>query len=87
MMPTSTCRPSVISIGSSELKTRPSRYLLQGPDGLYLATAHGQTGIYATSDATAAHAFVDVDAAAGRAKALIANGVTVARITPLPDRF
>jgi hypothetical protein len=60
---------------------RQSRYLLQGPDGSYLATIPGQTGIYATTDPTQAHAFVDVDAAAARAQALIANGVTVARIT------
>lgn len=62
---------------------RRSRYLLQGPDGSYLATCPDQAGVCSTADPAAAHAFVDVDAAAARAQALIANGIAVARITPV----
>ncbi len=81
-MPTSTFRRPAISIDSSGSTIRANRFLLQSPDGLYLATIPGETGIYATADTTAAHAFVDVDAAAARAQALIANGIAVARIAP-----
>ncbi len=60
-----------------------NRYLLQGPDGSYFTTAANQAGISYTRDPAAAHAFVDVDAAAARAQILIANGIPIARIAPI----
>jgi len=60
-----------------------SRYLLQGPDGFYCTDLTRQAGISCTKDPAQADAFVDVDVAAAKAKALIANGVVVQRITPV----
>lgn len=83
MMPTQIFKPVQPSIGLSSSMGHRNRYLLQGADGNYFTDLPGQAGVYSTSDPTAAHAFVDVDAAAARAQALRANGIAVTRIAAI----